>query len=65
MGDDGFLGDSISAGGLPLQLDRCGIGGCRENGGADDGDRGSSGAKGKGIGGAEHGGLAEEILMVA
>ncbi len=61
MGDDGFLGDSISAGGLPLQLDQCSNGGRGEKGEADDGDRGSPGARGKGVEGAEHGGLTEEI----
>jgi hypothetical protein len=38
---------------------------CREKSGANDGDRGSPGARGKGVAGAEHGGLAEEILMLA
>jgi hypothetical protein len=51
--------------GTLFQLDRRGNGGRGEEGGADDGDRGSPGARGKGVGGAEHGGLPEEVLVVA
>ncbi len=65
MGDDGLLGDSVPAGGFPLQLDRRSDGGRGEEGGTDDGDRGGPGARGKGVGGAEHGGLAEKVLVVA
>jgi hypothetical protein len=67
MGADGLLGDPLPAGNLALQLGGCSDGRRGSLRGPDDGDRGRPGTR-EGVGEKEeheHGGLEEEVLVVA